>query len=161
VIGPRWANPENLRRLHDEGDMVRHELVTALASPDLSLVPTLIEGAEVPKATDLPPCCGRWSRCGMPAASEDGWEDATRRLIAEVAEAARLVAKPDLDTLLRDVGAAQHRLTELEQTRRRRRTRSTGCGARSRSYGASWPRRRRGSDGGWPRHLGPWRGATR
>src|SRR5215813_2835413 len=33
VIGPRWANAENLLRLKkDEGDMVRHELITALGS---------------------------------------------------------------------------------------------------------------------------------
>src|SRR5215468_9764684 len=31
VIGPRWANADNLPRLHDESDMVRHELVNALA----------------------------------------------------------------------------------------------------------------------------------
>jgi hypothetical protein len=30
VIGPRWANTGNLPRLHDEQDMVHHELVTAL-----------------------------------------------------------------------------------------------------------------------------------
>lgn len=54
VIGPRWADADNLPRLKDEGDMVRHELVTALASADLTLVPTLVEGAQVPNAAGLP-----------------------------------------------------------------------------------------------------------
>ena len=36
VIGPRWASAENLARLEDESDMVRHELATALASDGLT-----------------------------------------------------------------------------------------------------------------------------
>ena len=52
VIGPRWASPENLSRLHDGGDMVRHELVTALATPMFAR-PDLVEGAEIPQAAHL------------------------------------------------------------------------------------------------------------
>lgn len=52
VIGPRWANADNLPRLHDEGDMVRHELAAALE--ELTVVPTLVEGSNVPSAADLP-----------------------------------------------------------------------------------------------------------
>src|SRR3954464_11531870 len=48
VIGSRWANAANLARLHDDGDLVRHELTGALASSEIALVPTLVEGAEVP-----------------------------------------------------------------------------------------------------------------
>src|SRR5229473_912685 len=54
VIGPRWADEHNLPRLEDQSDMVRHELLTALTSDGLTLVPTLVEGAEVPKAVILP-----------------------------------------------------------------------------------------------------------
>ncbi|HTS51732.1 MAG TPA: tetratricopeptide repeat protein, partial [Burkholderiales bacterium] len=119
VIGPRWANADNLPRLHDEADMVRHELVKALASEELTVVPTLVEGAEVPKTADLPPVLrplfDTWNARKV---NEEAWEDDTRRLIAEIGGAARLSAKPDLDALLRDVGAAQQRLAELEQTRR-------------------------------------------
>jgi len=32
VIGPRWANADNLPRLHDSADLVRHELAQALAA---------------------------------------------------------------------------------------------------------------------------------
>jgi hypothetical protein len=32
VIGPHWADADNLPRLKAEGDMVRHDLVTALTS---------------------------------------------------------------------------------------------------------------------------------
>jgi tetratricopeptide (TPR) repeat protein len=118
VIGPRWANADNLPRLQDERDMVRHELVTALASNELTLVPTLVEGAEVPKTAELPsvlrPLFDTWNARRI---TEDGWEDDTRRLIAEIAEATRLPVGADLDTLLRDAGAAQLRIAELEQTR--------------------------------------------
>ncbi|HZL67005.1 MAG TPA: toll/interleukin-1 receptor domain-containing protein [Candidatus Limnocylindrales bacterium] len=118
VIGPRWANADNLPRLKDESDMVRHELVTALASDGLTLVPTLVEGAEVPKAATLPavlrPLFDTWNARRV---TEDGWEDDTRRLLAEIAQAARLSVGPDLDTLLRDAGAAQQRMAELEQAR--------------------------------------------
>src|SRR5688572_10061952 len=76
VIGPRWANADNLSRLHDDRDMVRHELVRALASNQLFLVPTLVEGAEVPNAADLPPRLRRlfdiWNARHV---TEDGWED--------------------------------------------------------------------------------------
>jgi hypothetical protein len=103
VIGPRWANADNLPRLQDDSDMVRHELVTALASDGLTLVPTLVEGAEVPKAATLPdvlrPLFDTWNARRV---TEDGWEDDTRRLLAEIGQAARLSVGPDLDTLLRD-----------------------------------------------------------
>ena len=50
VVGPRSADAENLLRLHDDKDMVRYELVAALASSDL----TLVEGASLPDARDPP-----------------------------------------------------------------------------------------------------------
>jgi hypothetical protein len=91
VIGPRWANADNLPRLHDESDMVRHEIVTALVSEELTLVPTLVEGAEVRKVAVLPialqPLFAVWN---ARRATEDGWEDDTRRLITEIADAGRL-----------------------------------------------------------------------
>ncbi|MGH6949446.1 MAG: toll/interleukin-1 receptor domain-containing protein, partial [Vitreimonas sp.] len=116
VIGPRWANADNLPRLKDEGDWVRHELLTALSSEGLTLVPTLVEGAAMPQAGTLPPelqpLFDVWSARHV---TEHGWEEDTRRLIWEIAEATRLPVGPDLDTLLRDVGAAQQRIAELEQ----------------------------------------------
>ena len=115
VIGPRWADAENLRRLHeDDGDMVRHELVKALACGEMTVAPTLVEGAGVPDSAGLPavlrPLFEVWNARRV---TEDGWEDDTRRLIAEIGAEAKLVAMPDLDTLLRDAG----RISELEQVR--------------------------------------------
>ncbi|WP_300336185.1 TIR domain-containing protein, partial [Accumulibacter sp.] len=118
VIGPRWANADHLRRLHDEADMVRHELVSALADEELALVPTLVEGAELPSVAELPaPLRPLFETWNARVVSEGGWEDDTRRLIAEIAEATSLPVGPDLEQLLRDVGAAQQRVRELEETR--------------------------------------------
>lgn len=118
VIGPRWANADNLPRLHDQHDMVHHELVTALGCDHITLVPTLVEGADVPKVGNLPailrPLFDTWNARRV---TEDGWEDDTRRLIAEIAHASGLPVGADLDTLLRDVGAAQQRIAESEQAR--------------------------------------------
>lgn len=115
VVGPRWANADNLPRLHDPTDMVRHELVTALASEDLTSVPTLVEGATVPPAAGLPSeLCPLFDIWNAREVTESSWEDDTRRLIAEIAEASGLSVGHDLDTLLRDAGAAVERLAQLE-----------------------------------------------
>jgi hypothetical protein len=118
VIGPRWADADNLSRLEDKSDMVRHELLTALTSDGLTLVPTLVEGAKVPKVVTLPaelrPLFDTWNARPV---TEDRWEGDTRSLIDEIAEAARLQVGPDLETLLRDAGAAQQYIAELEQAR--------------------------------------------
>ena len=98
--------------------MVRHELATALASPGVVIVPTLVEGAEVPACDALPaelrPLFDTWNARRV---TEDGGEDDTRRLVAEIAEATGLSVQHDLDALLRDAAAAQRRMAELEQAR--------------------------------------------
>jgi hypothetical protein len=56
VIGPEWADvrtPEGTRRLENENDYVRLEIVTALGR-DIPVVPVLVRGAHMPKAEQLP-----------------------------------------------------------------------------------------------------------
>jgi tetratricopeptide (TPR) repeat protein len=119
VIGPRWSDRENLPRLLDETDMVRHELVTSLGNSAITVVPTLVEGVKVRdlRNANLPPelrpLFDVWS---VREVTEDGWEDDIRRLIAEIAAASGLSVGPDLDTLLRNAAAAQARAVALEQT---------------------------------------------
>jgi tetratricopeptide (TPR) repeat protein len=117
VIGPRWANADNLRRLHDEHDMVRVELVRALSTADLTLVPTLVEEAALPEVAILPavlrPLFESWNAQRI---TEAGWEDDIRRLVANIAAATRLPVQHDLDKLLQDVAAVQARVAELERT---------------------------------------------
>src|SRR5439155_15209046 len=100
--------------------MVRHELVTALASDAITLVPTLVEGLKVKEVptdklpSELRPLFEVWN---VREVSEGGWEEDTRRLISEIAEATRLSPRPDLDTLLHDAVTAQERIQELEHMR--------------------------------------------
>lgn len=117
VIGTRWADADNLPRLHDPDDMVRHELVSALSCADITLVPTLVEGAAIPPLADLPAELRPLFDWNARPVSEGGWEADIRRLIAEIAAATRLPVGPDLDTLLHDVAAARQRVAELEQAR--------------------------------------------
>ena len=56
LIGPRWlaaADKAGRRRLEDQGDFTRIEIVTALKR-NIRVIPALVGGAEVPAAEDLP-----------------------------------------------------------------------------------------------------------
>ncbi len=113
VIGPRWADPQNLPRLHDGNDMVRYEIVSALATSAVTIVPTLVEGATSPNMAVLPADLqplGSWNHRTI---SEDGWEDDTRRLIAEIAKASEFPVHPDFERFLTSAGASQQRMDEL------------------------------------------------
>jgi hypothetical protein len=52
LVGKRWAAPregsESNRRIDEEEDFVRLEVAAALARKDVSVVPVLVEGAEIP-----------------------------------------------------------------------------------------------------------------
>ncbi len=113
VIGRRWADKANLRKLNDEDDMVRYEIASVLNSEGVSVVPTLVEGAAIPKIAELPavlrPLITFWN---VREVSENGWEDHTRRLVAEISGAARLEVDPKFDEWLRDAGVAHQRAAE-------------------------------------------------
>jgi len=89
-----------------------------LTTPEIAMLPVLVEEARIPQAGQLPaelrPLFETWT---VRKVTEDGWEDDARRLIAELAAATHLSLKPDTDVLLRDVAAAQQRVTELEEMR--------------------------------------------
>jgi tetratricopeptide (TPR) repeat protein len=93
VIGRRWADGDNLPRLLDPSDMVRHELETALASgerEELTVIPLLVEDAQlsgIPKdklPESLRPLLADWN---VLALSESGWDEDTRRLTETIAAA--------------------------------------------------------------------------
>jgi len=57
LIGPHWAearDAQGARRLDDPADWVRIEIETALAQDGVHVVPVLINGAQLPRAEDLP-----------------------------------------------------------------------------------------------------------
>ncbi len=56
VIGRGWlrvSDESALRRLDDPEDLVRQEIATALAR-DIPVIPVLVQGAQMPRAVDLP-----------------------------------------------------------------------------------------------------------
>ncbi len=58
LIGNRWleaTDSEGRRRLDHDGDFVRLEVAKALERPDVTVVPVLVEGAQMPAPEQLPP----------------------------------------------------------------------------------------------------------
>ena len=56
VIGPHWLNVKNEageRRLHQPDDFVAIEIAAALAR-DIRVIPVLVDGAIIPRASELP-----------------------------------------------------------------------------------------------------------
>jgi tetratricopeptide (TPR) repeat protein len=117
VIGPRWCDDTNGPRLQEEDDMVRHELVSALARSNdgLTLIPALVEGARLPPRKKLPvELLGLLDWNAYPL-SEEGWEDDVRRLLAAVSDSSGQAVAGDVDTLLVRTGEAEARMRILEQ----------------------------------------------
>jgi hypothetical protein len=57
LIGPHWLESKDergRRRIDDEHDWVRIEIETALATPDILVVPVLVNGARMPRSEDVP-----------------------------------------------------------------------------------------------------------
>ena len=57
LIGPDWLNAvdeDGRRRLDDPNDWVRIEIEIALATSGLDVVPVLVNGARMPRASELP-----------------------------------------------------------------------------------------------------------
>src|SRR5262245_4749574 len=56
MVGPNWPDARDEHgngRLHDANDFVRVEIAAALQR-NIPLIPVLLEGARIPKATELP-----------------------------------------------------------------------------------------------------------
>jgi hypothetical protein len=57
VIGKQWADapgPDGSPRLHDEADFVRLEVATAVQNSDVTVIPALVDRAQMPKPDQLP-----------------------------------------------------------------------------------------------------------
>lgn len=57
VMGKRWltiTDQHGARRLDNLGDLVRLEIETALQQDDVVVIPVLVDGAEMPRADQLP-----------------------------------------------------------------------------------------------------------
>jgi hypothetical protein len=57
LIGEEWlamTGPQGKRRLDDPEDFVRVEVAAALTRDDVTVVPVLVEGAQMPSSAELP-----------------------------------------------------------------------------------------------------------
>ncbi|MGK2939700.1 MAG: toll/interleukin-1 receptor domain-containing protein [Solirubrobacteraceae bacterium] len=92
VIGPQWltvSDAEGHRRLNDPDDDVRLEIAQALARTDVTLVPVLVDNAEMPPRGELPP--DLQPLCDLNAArlSHESWRYQVQALHATIEVAAR------------------------------------------------------------------------
>lgn len=88
VIGSRWltaADDKGRRRLDDDHDLVRAEIAVALKhSPEITVIPVLIEGASMPRAEDLPDDIQLLARQNAVVLSNHGWRRDAQALVEHV-----------------------------------------------------------------------------
>lgn len=83
LIGRGWLQATDAggrRRLDDPDDFVRREIESALTE-GVVVVPTCVQGAQIPRAEDLPPSLAALTRRQGFHLSDMGWQDDVRRLI--------------------------------------------------------------------------------
>jgi hypothetical protein len=89
VIGPNWAtvkNDEGQIRIADPEDFVRLELEIALKRPEVTVIPVLVAGAQMPDRRDLPPELGAIARRNALELSDRRWRYDVGQLISALEE---------------------------------------------------------------------------
>ena len=84
IIGPTWATVKNEAgevRIADPEDYVRLELGIALRRPDVTVIPVLVSGAQMPDRGDLPPDLGALRRRNALELSDRRWRYDVGQLI--------------------------------------------------------------------------------
>ncbi len=88
LIGDNWldtADGTGRRRLDEPDDFVRLEIENALAVPSVRVVPVLVEGASMPRQSELPEGIQRLARLNAIELSDRRWT-ADLRTLAEVVD---------------------------------------------------------------------------
>jgi formiminotetrahydrofolate cyclodeaminase len=91
VIGRRWlaADPSDHKpRLFREDDVVRRE-IDRLIMEKKAVFPVLVEGATLPKASELPQDLRSLLRFQATAIDNAGWQVTMKRLVREVEQVIR------------------------------------------------------------------------
>lgn len=90
MMGPRWATLSEGEkagaRIADPDDFVRLEVETALDRPDVTVIPVLVAGAEMPDPDDLPDGLRALTRRNALELSDMRWRYDIGRLIATLEE---------------------------------------------------------------------------
>jgi TPR repeat protein len=104
LIGPNWlraTDPSGKRRLDDEEDFVRREIVAVLQRK-IRVIPTLVGGARMPRKQDLPEALAPLSRRNAIELSETRFHADVNQLIEAIEkpfeETAELSATPEKST---------------------------------------------------------------
>jgi hypothetical protein len=87
LIGDDWisaTDQDGRRRIDNPDDFVRLEIENAFAASRVSVVPVLVEGAEMPRGTDLPDSLQRLSRINAIELSDQRWTSDIERLAGEI-----------------------------------------------------------------------------
>ena len=99
LIGDNWLDPRpgsDIRRIDETDDFVRLEVESALASPRVRILPVLVEGAQMPRAADLPESIRRLARINAIELSDHRWTSDLERLtdlVERIGEEQQLRAK--------------------------------------------------------------------
>jgi hypothetical protein len=110
LIGDDWLSAttyDGTRRIDDPDDFVRLEIESALASPRVSLVPVLVEGAEMPRAAELPESIRAMARINAIELSDQRWTSDIERLANVIREHSEPVPQPVQQPVLAPVAPAQ------------------------------------------------------
>jgi len=86
VIGAHWltcTDEQNGRRIDNPEDFVRREIGTALKR-DIRVIPVLVDGASMPRSTELPDDLKPLARRNALPVSDTGFDDDCRRLVAAI-----------------------------------------------------------------------------
>ena len=90
LIGDTWLSSQaadGSRRLDRVDDHVRREIEMALDTPNLMILPVLVEGAGMPSAEELPTSLQRLARLQAVELSESRWDYDVSRLAAVLRDA--------------------------------------------------------------------------
>jgi hypothetical protein len=153
AIGPHWVgatDSSGKRRLDDEEDFVRMEIVAALQRK-IRVIPVLVGGARMPGRHDLPEALAPLSRRNAIELSETRFHADVNRLIetiekpfavAEEGELSATPAAPPPEPESKDAGRT--RLSEEQRTERRGQQKSERAAARKERIGRTQSTKRVG-----------------
>jgi hypothetical protein len=122
VIGPRWPHLGDGRpRLQDPDDFVRREVAAALRRDDVTVIPALVGGAEMPRADQLPEDLRPLTRRNALELSHGRWRYDVSRLHTTIEEvfARRVPPAPRSDVPLVEGGLLRQLLSRAAPNRPR------------------------------------------
>jgi TIR domain-containing protein len=121
VIGPTWAgvkDDEGQVRIADPEDFVRLELEIALKRPEVTVIPVLVAGAQMPDRGDLPPDLRALARRNALELSDRRWRYDVGQLISTLEELLAETTAVEVAPTDEDVAASSEASPGAEPTSR-------------------------------------------